>query len=99
MPSPICVQCQLVMRCEKNDRLVNDVRAGDLPATYWLGDLFKCPKCHTEIMVGFSREYDELEMLQLRKNGIADHDSLAFARDLPQLDKFASQFKKEPSDA
>ena len=95
MPAPICVQCQLEMRCQQNDYLVNDLHTLNLGSTYWLGDLFKCLKCHAEIVVGFGREMDELKMFQLRKSGVACHDSIVFAHELSQLEKFPSQFRKK----
>lgn len=94
MPAPICVSCQLEMRCEQNERFVNDVRAGNFQPTYWLGDLFRCPKCHAEIVVGFGAAMDEAKILRMqRKKLIALQISITFARNLSQLSEFASQFK------
>ena len=53
MPAPICVKCQVEMRCEKNGQLVNDVRVGQLPPTFWASDLFACPCCGIVIAMGF----------------------------------------------
>ncbi len=94
MPAPICVKCQLEMRCAQNDRIVNDVRAGDFPSTYWRGDLFRCPQCNTEVVVGFGREMGELAVERMRKNGAASSDSLVFAHEPQQLQKYADQFEK-----
>jgi hypothetical protein len=34
--------------------VVNDPTAGGFPSTYWAGDIFKCPECSAEVVVGFS---------------------------------------------
>ncbi len=94
MPAPICVKCQVEMRCEKNDRLVNDVRAADFPPTYWLGDLFRCPKCHTEIVVGFGGEMDDVTVENLREGGALSGDSMCFAYSPGQREHHADQFEK-----
>ncbi len=94
MPAPICVKCQLEMRCEQNDYLVNDVRAADFPPTFWLGDLFRCPQCGTEIVVGFGHEMSELKMLRLRELDAASEDSLVFAHEAHQLHRYSDQFAK-----
>lgn len=52
-PTPICVKCQLEMRCIKNNRPVADPSAASGPSTYWLGDEYECPECHNRIVTGF----------------------------------------------
>ncbi len=94
MPAPICVQCQMTMRCEKNDRLVNDVRAGNFPPTYWLGDMFRCQKCHTEIVVGFGIEMDDVTVADLRAYRALSGDSMCFAYSPEQREQYADQFEK-----
>ena len=94
MPAPICVQCQMTMRCEKNDRLVNDVCAGDFSPTYWLGDMFRCPKCHTEIVVGLGIEMDDVTVANLRAGGALSGDSMCFAYSPEQREQYADQFEK-----
>ena len=53
MPRPICVKCHVEMRCRKNNFPVHDPAVGDFPSTYWLGDLFACPGCGTQIITDF----------------------------------------------
>jgi len=51
---PICAKCSVFFRCEKNDYAF-EVGFGDgthRPFTLWLGDLWRCPGCDTEIIVG-----------------------------------------------
>lgn len=86
MPAPICVQCQVEMRCKLNDQPVNDLAVGNFPATYWLGDLMECPCCAFEIVLGFGREL----------SSVAGHPnkSIAFARDAKQRQQYAHRFRK-----
>jgi predicted RNA-binding Zn-ribbon protein involved in translation (DUF1610 family) len=53
MPAPICVPCRREMRCKQNEVMVNDPPSPGFPATYWYGDVFKCPRCGHEIVTGF----------------------------------------------
>jgi len=57
MPLPICVECRVEMRCEKNDRLVNDPPAAGFPSTYWAGDEFTCPTCGVAVVTGFGESW------------------------------------------
>lgn len=52
--TPICVNCKLTMKCEKNDVLIADDIASQ--ATYWRGDMFSC-QCGNKVMVGFSKAF------------------------------------------
>ncbi len=52
MKAPICVPCKQEMQCELSDCIVNDPASGNFPATYWIGDKWKCPKCGHEIVAG-----------------------------------------------
>ena len=54
MICPICFRCRCEMRCEKNSQIVCDTEACGFPSTYWVGDVFKCPECSSEVVVGFS---------------------------------------------
>ena len=54
-PIPICFKCRVEMRCEKNSQMVHDPEAGGFPSTYWVGDVFKCPECSSQVVVGFSK--------------------------------------------
>lgn len=51
MMSPICVPCERFYRCEKNELLflLHNV-------SIWEGDLYKCPKCNHQIIVGIAEE-------------------------------------------
>lgn len=93
MPAPICVKCQVEMRCEKNGQLVNDVRAGQcLPSTYWASDLFACPCCGIEIATGFQNK--GTSWLEQRRLGGDVDSSITFASGPGQLEEFADQFEK-----
>jgi len=52
---PICANCGTKMQCKKNDYIVggndgyNEIR--------WNGDLFNCPQCLIEIVIGFGTGY------------------------------------------
>lgn len=85
---PICVSCKLEMRCEKSDFLISDVHTVMFPETYWLGDLFRCPKCGHAIVTGTGIAMDLKQVDQL-----SDDDSMTFAHELSQLDTFSAQFK------
>lgn len=54
---PVCVACRLEMRPEKNGIAVLDTAAFG-PYQLWDADLWKCPECSMEIILGFgSRPY------------------------------------------
>lgn len=71
MPRPICVECRVEYHCEKNEFLVRDPDSYLGPPTYWSGDLFECPGCGNEIVVGFGQPM-ELETGE----AIADRDGV-----------------------
>ena len=50
---PICVSCQLSMRCAKNEFMVKDPETPQSPSTIWSGDRFECPSCEASIVTGF----------------------------------------------
>lgn len=56
--SPICCNCRLAMRCQKNDFIVCGPTGGGFPSTYWAGDKFRCPSCGHEVAVGFGASQD-----------------------------------------
>ena len=91
MPAPICVKCQMTMRCERNEQLINDVTTGQFPASYWSGDLFECPVCANAFVVvqtmAFARTAAEQRML--RRN---PDESITFAYSPEQREKYADQF-------
>jgi len=52
---PICANCGTKMRCKKNDYIVG---ANDNSSEIrWNGDLFSCPQCLIEIVVGLGAGY------------------------------------------
>jgi len=73
----------------QNDKMVNDVTAAGFESTYWRGDLFECPVCGAEIVVGFGRE---ISAERLQEIGFAANGSLTFAYEPQQLEKYADQF-------
>ncbi len=65
MPVPICVEHALEMHCVENDYLVSDRATDRSPASYWFGDMFRCPHpdCRAAIVTGFGvRIPDDGEM-------------------------------------
>jgi len=62
---PICHRCAVLMRCKQNDFIVADRRVASpnggrvFPSTYWRGDLFECPRCEVEVVVGFGRPFGQ----------------------------------------
>lgn len=52
---PLCVKCRREMRCLKNEVFVAEADA-DETGGFWgrSGDLFGCPECHMEVIVGMS---------------------------------------------
>jgi len=60
---PVCVKCQVELTPEKNGVGLLDM-ASFGPYKIWEADLWKCPVCNYEIVVGFGRDaiaehYDE----------------------------------------
>ena len=53
--TPICASCGTKMRCKKNDFIVgtND----GYSEIRWNGDLFSCPQCLIEIVIGLGNSY------------------------------------------
>jgi len=89
MPAPICVKCQVEMRCKKNNTLVNDVRVGRFQSIYWLGDLFECLVCSSSIVVGLKRG---MSAKVVTEEGFNRSESITFAYSLEQREKLADQF-------
>ena len=58
MLQPICANCKVAMRCAKNDFIVRDPCVDGFSSTYWAGDLFECPECGCQVVVGFGRQVD-----------------------------------------
>ena len=84
------------MRCEKNEQLVNDVSAGNFPATYWAGDLFECPTCRVSFVVVYqaaARQAGVAAEVQ-RQRGRNTDSSITFAYSPEQREQYADQFAK-----
>ena len=52
MSRPICVECRVEYACDKNAVLINDPAARGFPATYWYADMWECPGCKHQVIVG-----------------------------------------------
>ena len=50
---PICVDCKTEMIPEKNSILVCQHNPAGKPIKIWCADLWKCPMCEYEIILGF----------------------------------------------
>ena len=53
---PICVDCQILMRCEKND-----YKVGLSKTSCIYGDMYICPECASAIVVGFGKTIDAID--------------------------------------
>ena len=49
---PVCVKCEVEMRAEKNGVIVVDIEH-ETVTQFWSADLWRCPKCDAEIVIGF----------------------------------------------
>lgn len=57
MKQPLCVKCQVYLKCEKNEvRVLQTWSEEKKPDVVYYADLFKCPKCGYEIITGFGWE-------------------------------------------
>lgn len=66
MPKPVCVPCQCFLRMKHSGfYFVEGMPTTSFPARgkdaegwkpykIWVGDLYECPECHTQIVSGFS---------------------------------------------
>ena len=50
----MCVTCRKQLECRKNEVVVEELGIGS--RRIWEADLWECPKCGTEIIVGFGLE-------------------------------------------
>ncbi len=50
---PVCVKCRCEMKPAKNDFLVEEMLDGEHPYRVWSTDLWRCPNCSTEVVMGF----------------------------------------------
>ncbi len=53
MKSPICVKCRLVMTIKKTGVDVEHMADAERPYQIWMGDIYSCRSCGTEIVCGF----------------------------------------------
>jgi len=51
----MCVKCGKQLKCKKNEVIVEE-SADNCSYRIWEADLWKCPKCGTEIIAGFGSE-------------------------------------------
>jgi len=54
MSRPICVSCKVEMRCKKNGVTV----AGEIKHYHRSGDMYNCPECGHEIIIGLNKGYN-----------------------------------------
>lgn len=61
---PICVKCGREMHCTKNDILIHApgrralLPYGSCPPDYHCGDMYECPECETQVIVGLGQQLD-----------------------------------------
>lgn len=57
MPKSVCVNCEMELRPEINSVIVAEMMR-DNTALYklWEADLWKCPKCGIEVVLGFASQ-------------------------------------------
>ena len=57
MPTPICFECGLSMRCHRNGQpvIVTSDPAKENPYKLYYTDVYKCPGCGVRVVTGFSR--------------------------------------------
>lgn len=54
MPKPVCVKCEVEFKLEHSGVVVVEMFQKDKDIyKIWQADLWKCPKCGTEIVYGF----------------------------------------------
>ena len=55
MTMPVCVGCSVFLRPRKNEVTVL-VTSDDIPYQVWAADLWECPDCGTQIIIGFGSQ-------------------------------------------
>jgi hypothetical protein len=55
MPSPVCVECEVEYRAEKNG-IVAEEMADFGSYKLWRADLWKCPGCGHRLITGFGQQ-------------------------------------------
>lgn len=57
MPRAVCLRCHKFLRIKKNGVVIEEgsPRTGNAwgPYKLWMGDLWRCPECSVEIVMGF----------------------------------------------
>ena len=75
MPHPICVECQIEYRPEKNGVIAEEMATGIGSYKIWSADLWKCPVCGHLIISGYGRnavaehfqsDYGERRLIEVR---------------------------------
>lgn len=56
MIRPVCVQCHIEFRAKKNGVSILIMTSPATPYQLFMGDLWQCPICGTEIVSGFGLE-------------------------------------------
>jgi predicted RNA-binding Zn-ribbon protein involved in translation (DUF1610 family) len=55
MPKNVCVNCEIELKPETNGVVVAEMMKEDTEIyKLWMADLYKCPQCGVEIVLGFS---------------------------------------------
>ena len=83
---PVCVKCECEMRPERNGVGVVDYfnpsdKPDPQPYAVWDADLWKCPKCGIEVMVGFGA------------NAISNHHEEKFQWHIERYQRFSQIVK------
>ena len=56
MPKSVCMKCEVELRPEENGVVVADMFQGNQKVyRLWSADLWKCPLCGIEIVLGFAK--------------------------------------------
>ena len=58
-PGYICVDCKTMLRPRKNNVCVlttTDLEKPDTPYQLWQADLWECPDCGHQVLLGFGKE-------------------------------------------
>ncbi len=53
---PVCVKCTVEMTPAKNDFLVEEMSDTEHSYRVWSTDLYRCPACRMEVVIGFAPE-------------------------------------------
>lgn len=50
----VCAKCRCEMRPKKNDYCVEEMADTAFPYRVWFADLWSCPSCKSEVVIGFA---------------------------------------------